>query len=247
MHKDKYEDSTACESVCEKSLIIEHHTSPCDTTENLFCQIIKTLGDNLHNLKKLSIIGSINEAEIRAIAMNSKLYEQGKFYTLDELDLSKCKIVGNIYLSPSNDEVTAHEAQFQSGDAIPYCLYSMSHISPKRFYFPKGVTTIGSRAFYMSNLEGDLKIPEGVVSILSEAFGRNNSLTSLELPSSLRYIGVQAFQFCRYINNKILFPSELSAIGYRAFRGCDGIIKSGTEFPFDICPMWDEELSINKE
>ncbi|MFR9524156.1 MAG: leucine-rich repeat domain-containing protein [Rikenellaceae bacterium] len=237
------------DTVRELAVVIEHHTSPRDTTENLFAQITKAVGaENVRNIKQLKIIGSINEAEISAIAYNYQLIMEDEFYCLDEMDLSECSIVGKVQISYNGSGYdTDYEPTYQNGNAIPCGLYSVSraHISPKRFYFPKGITTIGAEAFYLCNLEGALNIPDGVKYIMSGAFDRNPNLTSLTIPSSIKYIGERAFNCCGNINSKLVFPEGLMYICYQAFRGCTGIINSGTEFPFDRYPMYDGEYIEN--
>ncbi len=61
---------------------------------------------------------------------------------------------------------------------------------------PKGVTSIGNRAFGCSSLTS-VTIPEGVTSIGDSAFEGCSSLTSVTIPEGVTSIGDSAFYGCR--------------------------------------------------
>ena len=58
---------------------------------------------------------------------------------------------------------------------------------------PKGLTSIGSYAFYYCRSLSSIELPDGLMSIGDSAFSVCFSLSSIELPESLRSIGECAF------------------------------------------------------
>ena len=75
-----------------------------------------------------------------------------------------------------------------------YCYYL------KNFYWPSGVTSIGSNAFrycfYYSTSSATIAIPEGVTSVGTYAFANCTYLTAVTLPTTLTTLGNQTFYYC---------------------------------------------------
>lgn len=95
----------------------------------------------------------------------------------------------------------------------------------KRVIIDKGITYIGSHAFYFcSNITGDLVIPESVKIIGINAFADCYGFTGdLMIPESVTEIREGAFSNCRFTGNLII-PAGVKIIGSAAFSGCSEFI-----------------------
>lgn len=92
------------------------------------------------------------------------------------------------------------------------------------FIFPDGkhenvITSIGERAFCLTNLSGALLLSEGIVEIKKEAFSSSH-ITTVSLPNSLESIGFGAFNNCSILGGTLSLPSNLKSIGFGAFGEC---------------------------
>lgn len=134
----------------------------------------------------------------------------------------------------------------------PWGTYPVETI--KKLIINKGITYIGSNAFYFcSGLTGDLVIPEGVKTIGTGAFSMCYGFTgNLVIPESVAEIGDNAFQNCRFKGN-LQLSKELKTIGYGAFMYCDNfsgnlVIPEGVELlgdsAFNGCFGFTGELII---
>ena len=94
---------------------------------------------------------------------------------------------------------------------------------------PKGVKTIGSRAFRNCDQLKEVILPETVTAIGNEAFYNCNSLVTVTMPKSLKTIGTYAFA-----ENPSLIAVELPAgtesVGAYAFHNCDALTRTSA-FP----------------
>ena len=91
-----------------------------------------------------------------------------------------------------------------------------------------------------------------VVGISDYAFFWCQNLTSIKIPSSVRTIGVSAFESCSGLST-INLPSDLAVIGDRAFSGCSNLsaiqIPAGVEAIGDeavLCCAALEEISVDE-
>ena len=93
------------------------------------------------------------------------------------------------------------------------------------------LTTIGSYAFYGSNLTS-VNFPSSLTSVGNSAFSYNNNLTSINLSacSSLTTIGSYTFTNC-YMLTSVNFPSSLTSVGDGAFKSCSSL----TYVDFSVC------------
>ena len=82
---------------------------------------------------------------------------------------------------------------------------------------PSYVTSIGKRAFYLSNLE-NITFPSGFNTIGEEAFAYSK-ITSIDIPSTVSDIGDGAFTSCTKLIS-FTIPSGVSVLKSRLFSGC---------------------------
>ena len=89
--------------------------------------------------------------------------------------------------------------------------------------FDAPITQIPERAFYKSNITGNLIIPNSVTSIGNGAFYECENLNgTLTLSNSLIWIGEDAFLDCPGLTGKLTLPNSLKRINGGAFYRCTG-------------------------
>ena len=82
---------------------------------------------------------------------------------------------------------------------------------------PSYVTSIGKRAFYLSNLES-ITFPTDLNTIGEEAFA-NSKIASIDIPSTVSDIGNRAFASCTKLTS-FTIPSGVSVLKSGLFSGC---------------------------
>ena len=87
---------------------------------------------------------------------------------------------------------------------------------------PKGLTSIGYRAFSACTGLTSVTLPTGLRRIERSAFAHCTGLTSVTLPEGLTRIGISAFAHCTGLTS-VTLPKGLTSIGYRAFSACTGL------------------------
>lgn len=75
---------------------------------------------------------------------------------------------------------------------------------------------------YLGNA-AEVVIPEEVTVIDAEVFRNNQTITHVKLPSGLVKIGDRSFEFCKNLNDQLIFPETLTEIGEGAYDGCSKI------------------------
>ena len=110
---------------------------------------------------------------------------------------------------------------------------------------PRGVTSIGPRAFANSHRFTGVIIPETVTSIKSAAFRNCPYLTDIKIPGNVKRIGEKAFEMCENLRDVTIeegvqyigdlafsecgrltavdLPDSLEHIGMKAFSACKGL------------------------
>lgn len=92
----------------------------------------------------------------------------------------------------------------------------------ERVVIPRGVTTIGARAFsYCTNLKS-ITIPDSVTAIGEYAFLSCENLSEIILPNSVTSLGSYVFSSCESLQS-ITIPSSITSIPQYAFLGCDNL------------------------
>ncbi len=92
----------------------------------------------------------------------------------------------------------------------------------KNIVVGKGVTSIGSYAFYnVKSLESVTFEANAAITVIGEgAFGYTGGLASITLPASLKTVGEKAFFYSSIANVAFENGSKLESIGRFAFRNC---------------------------
>ena len=104
-------------------------------------------------------------------------------------------------------------------DNIPW--YSQRY-SIKKVVIEKGVTNIGTYAFYDCPSLTSITIPNTVTNIGMFAFRNCSELTSITIPNSVTIIGKEAFEKCSRLTS-ITIPNSVTSIGNDAFSFCSGL------------------------
>ncbi len=91
-----------------------------------------------------------------------------------------------------------------------------------RLELPKGLTTIGSMAFYECKNLTAVTIPDEVKSIGDFAFTNCEKLQMLDLGNGVETIGESAFSDC-YALTRLQLPDSLRKLGMKAFYRCESI------------------------
>ena len=140
---------------------------------------VTSIGDwafrDCSSLTSITIPKGVTSIEMSAFAVCSSLM----CINVDENNLAYKSIDGNVY----------------SKDGKTLILYAAGKIDTS-FAIPKGVTSIGDRAFGGYNSLTSITIPKGVISIGDLAFSGCSSLTSIMIPDSVTSIEMSAFAIC---------------------------------------------------
>ena len=136
-----------------------------------------------------------------------------------------CQVCGNSYFryqTTDGNKVAISKTSFggatvvehwREGDGKSKCVIE----------FDAPITQIPERAFYKSNITGNLIIPNSVTGIDDGAFyGCENLNGTLTLSNSLIWIGEDAFLNCPGLTGKLTLPNSLKYIYGGAFSGCTG-------------------------
>ena len=91
----------------------------------------------------------------------------------------------------------------------------------KSLVIKKGVTHIGTNAFYGCGFTGSLTIPNSVKTIGGSAFSDCRGFTGgLTIPNSVETIGEHAFYCCSSFTGSLTIPNSVKIIGWYAFYSC---------------------------
>lgn len=83
---------------------------------------------------------------------------------------------------------------------------------------PQGLTAIGERAFYQSDVENEMDFPESLTSIGYNAF-RESKLKAAYMKDGITSVGYSAFEDCYFLENAT-YPSTASSVPDRCFEDC---------------------------
>ena len=122
--------------------------------------------------------------------------------------------------------------------SVKDCGHSLNEI--KSIIIKRGITSIGSGAFYGCNSLNSIEIPNSVTSIGQGAFYGCRSLNRIEIPNSVTGIGKSVFNGC-YSLNRIEIPNSVTSIGQGAFNGCRSLNR--IEIPNSVTSIGDSAFS----
>ena len=128
----------------------------------------------------------------------------------------------NIYtisLLPSSNCTLTMSYSSSSGMFGSYTTYRNLYNTICFVRIGRGVTSIGSYAFYQCYSLRSTTIPSNVTSIGSNAFNGCYSLQSITIPSNVTSISSSAFYYC-YSLQSITIPSNVTSISSSAFYYC---------------------------
>lgn len=147
--------------------------------------------DHVKDVRKLKIIGSMNDADWAVIDMM-----KGNLFTID---LSETDVT----------EISDKRFQHHSSSSNWQYLHSV--------VLPKGLKKIGNGAFYGTYLS-DIKFPSTLESIDNDAFCYS-SISSAILPESCLTLGTKIFRYCYFLTETSL-PNKLTAIPSNMYEDC---------------------------
>ena len=175
------------------------------------------------DIKELTISGPLDARDI------DFLFHQ--MTQLESLDLSETNIIsyredGGGYTYPANEFPQYAFYSGQTGDG---------KTSLKSIILPKGITSIGIRAF--ANCKGikEIQIPNNVTEIGNRAFVNCIGLKSITIPASVKKIGARAFEECSGLTS-IAINCVDADISDFAFRECYEVlsITVAAKAPIDL-------------
>ncbi len=126
----------------------------------------------------------------------------------------------NVEVLFDNGTLTINGNGMITQTSVKDCGHSLNEI--KSIIIKRGITSIGSGAFYGCNSLNSIEIPNSVTSIGQGAFYGCNSLNSIEIPNSVTSIGQGAFYGCNSLNS-IEIPNSVTSIGQSVFYGCNSL------------------------
>lgn len=125
-----------------------------------------------------------------------------------------------INVAADNPNYTSVDGVLFSKDMKTLLCYPIAKETENNSYtIPDGVKTIGSYAFYASNL-GQILFPDSVETIESYSFYICGALQNVTLPPHLKTIGRSAFSNCREMTS-IVIPASVTSVGSDAFYYAD--------------------------
>ena len=118
--------------------------------------------------------------------------------------------------------------------------------------FPETLKSIGSYAFYKTNIFSDVVIPESVTNIGEYAFAECRGLLSIKLPSVIKEIPANAFMNCFSLTT-VTTDANIEKVGSHAFYRCYALhnisIGEGTKTigsnAFYDCTGLDGEIDLS--
>ena len=90
--------------------------------------------------------------------------------------------------------------------------------SDREIVIPEGIVSIANSVFYKTGITS-IQLPS-TLRTLGSAFARCDSLTEIIIPEGIEVIRSDTFNGCIRLK-KVVLPSTVKHIGYRAFNGCE--------------------------
>jgi hypothetical protein len=156
------------------------------------------------------------------------------FKAIEEGDVQEAVVDGLKYsYQPSSDKATVIRGDYEQLENVT--IPSTVTIGESTYK----VTEIAPRAFSeLDNLK-TVTIGEGITEIPDYTFNYSG-ITQLSLPTTLKSIGVEAFEGCRYLKS-VVIPEGVETIGNYAFANCFNL--QSVELPSTLTSMGTSVLS----
>ena len=209
-------------SQTKESCIIESLGTVVDPTNvTLTVTLEKAYGEIKTHDKVLTVVseGVIMSSKTNPEAM-AICYAQGWCTSPDVMTEEQAAAVLDIGTAfqgssiKSFDELQYFKGLTSIGSRAFYNCTSLTSIT-----IPEGVTSIGDYAFNDCRYLTSIVIPEGVTSIGSSAFRGCLKLISIVIPEGVTWINTSTFNDCRSLTS-IVIPESVTNISSSAFSGC---------------------------
>ena len=179
--------------------------------------------DGCENLKSLTVPNGCREIKMMGIYNCKRLENVTLPINLNKIDgtnFSQCPKLLGISVNPDNIYFKSDNGVLYTKNGLTLLRYPIGK-SDTSFIIPSGVVTIGSYAFYHSNLES-IVIPSSVTTIENTAFGYCKNLTKIDLPNSVTKIGMMAFDNCSKLST-VKMSDNISKIEMMTFSYCTSL------------------------
>lgn len=168
--------------------------------------------------------------------------------TVLELDLGMfvgCKKLCVFNVDPNNPNFASDNGMLidnRNGQSIVvFC----SPAKSGEIVLGRGISAIGTKAFYNCSKITSVLIPNSVVSIGALAFSRTG-IEDISIPQSVKVIGAYAFASCSSLS-KVLLPKDIVEIADGTFQECYALtdisipskVKKIGDYAFDFCGLTD--------
>lgn len=155
-----------------------------------------------------------------AISQNLGVPADGSITIVRDFDEDKrVKTVTNVFKEGEWKDSTEGGGSGEQSGAIKIIERSAKEISDKDL---RGITKIGSYAFYNYTSLTNITIPDSVKSIGEQAFDGCSSLTSITIPDSVTSIGNSTFSGCSSLTS-VTLPKDKKLINFHMFDGCKSL------------------------
>ena len=225
---DPYYSTTFNNYATKDNVIGEYMFSKCKKLISLILpnnvSLIENFAfDGCENLKSLAVPADCREIEMMAI-YNCKRLESvsipANLSKLDDSNFSLCPKLVDISVNSENNYFKSDNGILYTKNGISILRYPIGK-SENSFAIPSGVVTIGSYAFYHSNLES-ITIPSTVTTIENNAFGYSKNLTQIDIPNSVTKIEMMAFQNCSKLS-AVEMSDNVTEIEMMTFSYCTSL------------------------
>ncbi len=167
---------------------------------------------HIKDVRKLKIIGSMNDDDWAKIAMMSET-----LYALDLSETDVTAIADNCFMRDDTKWQFLHVVKLPEGlKSIGEFAFHRSYITD--IEFPSTLESIGYNAFNGSCI-GKAILPENCLTLGKGIFWRCHFMTESKLPSTLTTIPDNTYAYCYHMSMENL-PSALKVIGDGAFEEC---------------------------
>lgn len=147
----------------------------------------------------------------------TEIFIQGKVTDFGELIFDRCVNLQNIEVDGNNPILKSEDGVLYSKDMKKLIAYPIGKENSE-FVIPSTITTVGARAFALSNHLRNVRFPQNLSSIEEGAFFSCDSIDDIVLPEKLVSIGDMGLTGIGIKHLRI--PMSVKNVGNRAFAAC---------------------------